>query len=189
MRLGLLVGYIFIACCVIELSVYLILLPLLHCEERMIRQIFKKNNNIDKEWTNRSLQVVRATKLYTLAPNICGPSVWHQFHVTFLARRIFIWVLGIWKNCGLMVYVTVTSNSTYNVRKILGNRYLSLKCALFFSPFVIVSLCVSFLLPICICFFFPHSLFILSSLTSLRFFYILFISSSFFFSQFIFPFL
>jgi hypothetical protein len=86
--------------------------------------------------------VVRATKLYNLAPNIFGPSVWHLSHITFLAHRIFIWVLGSWKNCELTVYVTVTSNSTYIVWEILGNRYLSLKCALFFSLLSSLFLCV-----------------------------------------------
>ena len=80
----------------------------------MIREFFfKKTNNVGKAFTTPSRQVVQATKLYTLAPNNCGNSVWHLLHVTFLARRILVWVLGFWKPRGFMVYVTVISSSTY----------------------------------------------------------------------------
>jgi hypothetical protein len=121
------VGYIFIAYCIMKLSLFLILLPSLHCEGRMVRWCcLKKTSNVDKEYTNPSHQVVRATRLYTFAPYICGPSVWHLIHVTFLAHRILIWLLGFWKNCGFMVYVTL-----YATVLTLGNRYRSLICALF----------------------------------------------------------
>ena len=78
-----------------------------------------------------------------------------------------------------MVYVAIMSHSSYIVREILGNRYMSWIYGLFFSSsFFIVSLCVSSLLRICIGFFFPHPLFILPLLSSsLHLFYSLFISS------------
>jgi hypothetical protein len=37
--------------------------------------------------------VARATKLSTVAPNICGSSVWNFLHVTLLAPRILRWLL------------------------------------------------------------------------------------------------
>jgi hypothetical protein len=39
----------------------------------------------------------RATKFVTVAPNICGPSVWNLLHVTLLAPRILKWLLHFWK--------------------------------------------------------------------------------------------
>ena len=38
--------------------------------------------------TNPRLQVSVATKLCTVAPNICGPSGWKWLHVVILAPRI-----------------------------------------------------------------------------------------------------
>jgi len=34
---------------------------------------------------------------YTMAPNICGPSVWIFFPITLLAPRSFGWLLNFWK--------------------------------------------------------------------------------------------
>jgi len=42
-------------------------------------------------------QVAVATKLCTVVPNICGPSVWNFLHVTLLASRILRQVLHFWK--------------------------------------------------------------------------------------------
>jgi len=43
--------------------------------------------------TNTGHQVTMATKLCTVAPNICGSSVWNLLHVTFLMPRILRWLV------------------------------------------------------------------------------------------------
>jgi hypothetical protein len=38
--------------------------------------------------TNPGPQLAQATKFCTMAPNICGSSIWNLLHVTLLASRI-----------------------------------------------------------------------------------------------------
>jgi hypothetical protein len=40
----------------------------------------------------------RATKFCTVAPNICGPSMWNLLYVTLMAPRILEWLLDFWKS-------------------------------------------------------------------------------------------
>jgi len=44
-------------------------------------------------------QVARAIKFCTVAPYICGPSVWRLLYVTLQAPRISGWLLHFWKLC------------------------------------------------------------------------------------------
>ena len=46
---------------------------------------------------NPGLQVARVTKFCTVAPSICGCSVWNLLHVTLLATRILKWLLDFWE--------------------------------------------------------------------------------------------
>ena len=47
--------------------------------------------------TNSGFQVAWVTKFCMMAPNICEGSVWNVLQVTFLAPRIFMWLLGVLK--------------------------------------------------------------------------------------------
>ena len=40
--------------------------------------------------------VAWATKFYTVAPNICGSSVWHLPRVTILKTGILRWLVNFW---------------------------------------------------------------------------------------------
>jgi hypothetical protein len=51
--------------------------------------------------------VARATNFCTVAPNICGFSVWNVRHGTLLAPKIFRWLLDFWKICGPVRYTFV----------------------------------------------------------------------------------
>jgi hypothetical protein len=51
-------------------------------------------------------QVARVTKFYTVAPNICGSSVWNLLLVTRLVPRILRRLLDFWTVCGTMRYST-----------------------------------------------------------------------------------
>jgi hypothetical protein len=56
-------------------------------------------------------QVFRATAFCTVAPNICGPSVWNLLHVTVLVPRIWKWLLFFFfenlRNPGIII-ITIT---------------------------------------------------------------------------------
>ena len=54
-------------------------------------------NASERGWTNLGRQVVRATKLFAVAPNICGSSVWNFLDVTLQVNTIFMWLVGFWK--------------------------------------------------------------------------------------------
>jgi len=45
-----------------------------------------------------------ATKYCTMAPNICGSSVWTILHVALLALRILRWLLDFWEVCAPLLY-------------------------------------------------------------------------------------
>jgi hypothetical protein len=47
---------------------------------------------------NTDSQVARTTKFCTVAPNICGSSVWNFLHVTILVPRILRWLLNFFGN-------------------------------------------------------------------------------------------
>ena len=49
----------------------------------------------------------RGNKLFTVASNACGSSVWNLLRVTLLAPRILRWFLDFWNICGfcLSIYV------------------------------------------------------------------------------------
>jgi hypothetical protein len=54
--------------------------------------------------TNLGCQATRATKLCTVAPSICGSSVWNLVHVTIPMHRSFSWLLYFWKICAPLSY-------------------------------------------------------------------------------------
>jgi hypothetical protein len=50
--------------------------------------------------TNPGRQIAMATEFFfTLAPNMCGPSVWNLLYVVLMAPRILRWLLDVWKIC------------------------------------------------------------------------------------------
>jgi hypothetical protein len=53
----------------------------------------------DARGAHPECQVAVATKLCTVAPNVCGFSIWNMLYVTFMAPRIFKWHLDSWKIC------------------------------------------------------------------------------------------
>jgi hypothetical protein len=55
--------------------------------------------------TSPGRQVSVANNFCTVAPNICGPSVWNVLHVTLLTPRILRWLLGFWKICASLAYI------------------------------------------------------------------------------------
>jgi hypothetical protein len=48
---------------------------------------------VNEGCTNHGCEVALATEFCTVAPNICGPSVWILLHVTLLAPKILRWLL------------------------------------------------------------------------------------------------
>ena len=46
---------------------------------------------------NPGRQVARAMKFCAVAPNLRAASVWNLLHITLLARRILMWLLGFTK--------------------------------------------------------------------------------------------
>jgi len=53
----------------------------------------------------------RTTKLCTVAPNICGSSVWIMLHVTLLVPRIFRWLIDLKKHRTSMFYAYYNTKS------------------------------------------------------------------------------
>lgn len=54
--------------------------------------------NIINQWrTDPRPQVARATKFYTVVPNICVSSVWNWHHVILMAPRVLKPFLDVWK--------------------------------------------------------------------------------------------
>jgi hypothetical protein len=51
----------------------------------------------EQGYTNPWCHITMVCKLCKVATNICGSSVWNLFHVTILAPRIFMWLLGVGK--------------------------------------------------------------------------------------------
>ena len=62
-----------------------------------------QKSGVVQEYIDLRLQVVLASKFCTVAPNICGTSVWNLLHVTFLAPRILRWLPDLWKVCAFLV--------------------------------------------------------------------------------------
>ena len=52
-------------------------------------------------------QVAFATKLCTVAPNVCGSFAWNLRHVTVLAPRMLTRILNVWKISESGSYSTV----------------------------------------------------------------------------------
>jgi hypothetical protein len=52
---------------------------------------------LSQRCTNSGHQVAVATKCFTLAPNVCGSSVWNLLHVTILVSRVLSLSLDVWK--------------------------------------------------------------------------------------------
>ena len=67
------------------------------------------SNTHEQRGTNPGCHVVFGTKVCTLAPNICGPSVRDLQHVALQAFRILSLVPDSWKICGTMRMITRTS--------------------------------------------------------------------------------
>jgi hypothetical protein len=69
--------------------------------------------SVMQECTNPRRQVVRATKLFIIAPNTFASSVWNLRHVSHLTPKILRWFLDFWKTCTRLAqcihlrYVTV----------------------------------------------------------------------------------
>jgi hypothetical protein len=57
----------------------------------------ESSTSLHQECTNPGWQVTVATKFCTVAPNICGSSVWNLLYVICLAPIILRWPLDFWK--------------------------------------------------------------------------------------------
>jgi hypothetical protein len=62
----------------------------------------------------------RAQEVRTVAPNICGCSVWNMLRVTFLAPRILRWIGDFWKIC----YDVLRSHSFVQSYLVLKFKFL-----------------------------------------------------------------
>ena len=49
--------------------------------------------------------VVVASKLWTVAPNICGSSTWNLLHVSLLAPKTRRWLPRFWKVCAPLIWL------------------------------------------------------------------------------------
>ena len=70
--------------------------------------------------TNPYRKVAVASKVCTVAPNICGSSVWKLLYVTSLGLRIFRWLPGFWKLCAPLL---LQVSATFRKEVILYLRY------------------------------------------------------------------
>ena len=57
--------------------------------------------SLDGGYMDTRCLVAVTTKYHTVAPNICGPSLWNLLHVTLLVPRILRWLLDFWTVCTL----------------------------------------------------------------------------------------
>jgi len=65
-----------------------------------------------------------AQELRTVAPNICGCSVWNMLRVTFLALRILRWIWDFWKICSHPGYDVLRSHSFVQSYLVLKFKFL-----------------------------------------------------------------
>jgi hypothetical protein len=61
----------------------------------------------EQGFTNPGCWDTMATKFYTVAPHMCGSSVWNFLHVIHLVPRIFRWLLDFWKILHLRSWLSV----------------------------------------------------------------------------------
>ena len=62
-------------------------------------------DNVNHSCTNPRHRVTQANKFCTLAPNVCGSSVWNCLYVSLLAPGILRWLLDFWQICGHLTYI------------------------------------------------------------------------------------
>ena len=73
--------------------------------EKLLRwelQLEWHNVILAQECTNPGRQVAAWSTICTVAPKICGSSVWNLLLVTLLVRRILKWLLDYYKICALL---------------------------------------------------------------------------------------
>jgi hypothetical protein len=68
---------------------------------------------IMQQCTNPWLQDAPETKFYTVAPNICFPSVWYLLHVTLLSPWILECLVSFWKVCALLKRCTEANEDVF----------------------------------------------------------------------------
>jgi hypothetical protein len=60
----------------------------------------ENHGSLTKGYTDPGCHVVMATEVFTVAPDICEPSVWKLLHSALLEPRILRQFLDFWKMCG-----------------------------------------------------------------------------------------
>lgn len=61
-------------------------------------------DNINHGCKNPRRPVTQTNKFCTLAPNVCGSSIWNCLYVSLLAPGILRWFLDFWQRCGHLTY-------------------------------------------------------------------------------------
>lgn len=69
----------------------------------------------------------RATKFYTLAPNICASIVWNLRHVTLLTPRILRWFVYFFKICAPLSWTILKTKAAVSSETSITN-YNSTRC-------------------------------------------------------------
>jgi hypothetical protein len=61
---------------------------------------------VKQECTDSGHQIVRATNVFTLPPDICGLSAWNLLRITLMLPRIIRCLVDYWTICGPVLYAS-----------------------------------------------------------------------------------
>jgi hypothetical protein len=83
--------------------------------------LYSSNLSLYQGYTNPRCQVAMATKCFTVAPNICGSSIWNSLHVAIPTSGVWRWLLGFWETYAHLIYVLV---SMPEIQRCIRTRHL-----------------------------------------------------------------